>query len=134
MTLEGTYKASGELVLNSEEEELIIPKVVRSSNNGEGVDIESKGTTTTVNVNSNNVRETPSPSPVKLVKQSSSFSNVNENQHTQSNMIISGEQIKSNVNLILATCSGTLFHSIYYYLLLSLFSLFMKAMYTTDSR
>ena len=107
MTMEGTYKASGELVLNAEEKkELIIPRVVRSSNNG-GVDIESKETTTT-NASSNYVRETPAP-----VNQSSSFNNINGNQHTQSNMIISSEQIKSNVNLILATCSGTLSYLIY---------------------
>lgn len=109
MTVEGTYKTSGELVLNAEEKkELIIPKAARSSNNEQGVDTVPEGTTTaTTNVNNDHVHETPSP-----VNLSSSFSNINGNQHTQSNMIISGEQIKSNVNLILATCSGTLSHLI----------------------
>lgn len=86
---EGKYNASGEMAFSEEEKkELTAPCEVEWS-------VEKGADSIETSINYDHVHGT------KL------FGNKeDENQRSQSNMIISNEQTRSKVNLIAATCSG----------------------------
>lgn len=87
---EGKYKASGEMAFNNEEKiELTAPCTVEWSGEKGADSIETS-------INCDYVHGTKSLD-----------GNKDRNQLSQSNMIISNEQTRSKVNLLVATCSGT---------------------------